>query len=867
MATQEGSFIQITTELPFDTLLLASVSGEEALSRPFRYKVTMLCANRTQAFDPAQMNGMRVEIGVLRPGTSFDYFFRSGFLRNFQVLDVQSGFRAFRGEVVPWTAFMTLSTNFRIFQDKTVVEILRKVFEEAAALPPCNKLGSIRPFDLSSLEQSAAQSPERYPKLEYCVQCRETNFDFTSRLMEEYGIFYYFEHLGGGHTLVLRDGMHFVSDALQHDVGFKDKLQSGQELDGVVTDWTHLYDMVTGAWDLGNFSFTDPPFPIQGDGSPRPTKPPNPYRRFYFPEQVFSQAEGDARAKQQQEEDEVQVHLVTFSNENCVTFLPGFRFRLNPDGNDDHPNEKTATYLLTSQQWKATERSYIAGGLANVFLTDVTGLWTWDNQKALWFGGVASNQGQNVPGWLTDSPHIYKLWNDVIGQLLAWGLGGILAQIPQAIAKVFEDFLGSAKGKRTFSSQCIAQPSTLTFRPPRATPKPRIYGPHIALVVGQEGLHSPQGNDLCTDQFGRVRVKFPWDREHDLTDGETSAWIRVAEPWAGNQWGFQFPPRIGQEVVVDFIDGDPDRPIITGRVYNGVSRQPFHPPDKPGFSDLKGEPTPANPNFKVQIQTTQRCSGIETRSTPMPQDEKGNRTGKIGYHLLRFDDDYGNEQLLLRSQGRMDVTAKSSSYQTTEGDRHVLCLAGKDKQGNTVGGSSFMTTGSPFFGVAPKGNYDLHIGGDRFEQVDGPTYGYQLTVKKDMQLDVEQNCSGIVKGTLSLNASSIVLEAKQKITLRVGQSTLVLTPSTHYLDGPMICKQQDGPADPVPDLTFQNVVDATKADPGEPANTRVTSSAGGGGKRDSHQVKALHGTDCTMDSDNMVCVDLPQLCTADGDGE
>ena len=424
-----------------------------------------------------------------------------------------------------------------------------------------------------------------------------------------------------------------------------------------------------------------------------------------------------------------------------------------------------------------------------------------------------------------------------------------------------------------------------TFSPPFPTARnAQVFGPHLATVIGPKGVDM-QAGEIWGDALGRVRVRFPWDRtpweggdkdfgsqngstKAQFLVGSNTAWLRVSEAWAGQKFGTQFLPRIGQEVIVSFIDSDPDRPIVTGRVYNantGTTNLPFPQAASADtqfsqFSDILTLDKTKGTDFAR--------SGIETRSTPMPRDANGKPTGAVRYHLLRFDDSYNNEQLLMRSQGRLDVTSKASSYQTTEGDRHVLCEAGKDKQGNYVGGNLFTTTGMPYFGKEPCGNYDLHIGGDRFEQVDGPAFGYQLTVKKDMLLDIEKNLSGIVKETLSFNAKNIVIEASQKITLMVGQSTLVLSPSTHYLDGPMICKQQDGPADPTPDLTFQNVVDATHSDPGEPPSKRASGGKGGGGsgKRGSHPVTSQHAIGCGMDDDNMLSVPLSQLCTADGDG-
>src|SRR5262249_38480209 len=156
-----------------------------------------------------------------------------------------------------------------------------------------------------------------------------------------------------------------------------------------------------------------------------------------------------------------------------------------------------------------------------------------------------------------------------------------------------------------------------------------------------------------------------------------------------------------------------------------------------------------------------------------------------------------DEQLLMRSQGRLDVTAKCCHYETTEGNRHVLVTSGKDADGKTVGGSSMFTTVG--------GESDEHIGKDRYQAVDGDE---QLTGKGDVQYDFKGNWPTVVGSNLSLNAGTIVIEASQKLTLKVGGSTIVLNPCGVYLDGAMIYNQSGGPADSATDAHIKDVADA-----------------------------------------------------------
>ena len=200
-------------------------------------------------------------------------------------------------------------------------------------------------------------------------------------------------------------------------------------------------------------------------------------------------------------------------------------------------------------------------------------------------------------------------------------------------------------------------------------------------------VYGPTDEDVWTDELGRVLVKFDWDRTHKgQTGGETtSCWLRVVQGWAGPKWGMQFLPRVGEEVLVDFIGGDPDRPIVVGRVYNAVHKPPF---------ELK----------KYRLQ-----SGIKTRSVPLGEKEKDK------FHMLRFDDTDGSEQVLVRSQRRLDIRAFGSTYETTSGNRNAI-IGWKDPDSDKQGGDFDITIGN---------DYQVHVNGGRYERVEKD---YNLTV-------------------------------------------------------------------------------------------------------------------------------------------
>ena len=191
---------------------------------------------------------------------------------------------------------------------------------------------------------------------------------------------------------------------------------------------------------------------------------------------------------------------------------------------------------------------------------------------------------------------------------------------------------GTGGGGEIYSCSFTAMPSMQPFRPARITPKPMVQGPQTAIVVG------PSGSEIYTEEYGRIKVQFHWDRE-SKGDENSSCWIRVAQLWAGSRWGGIHIPRIGQEVIVEFLEGDPDRPIITGRVYNNDNKPPYDLPAK----------------------ATQ--SGIKSRSS-----KNGNPNN---YNEIRFEDEKGNEEILIHAERNMKIEVEKDEDHTVDHDRTI----------------------------------------------------------------------------------------------------------------------------------------------------------------------------------------------------
>jgi Rhs element Vgr protein len=787
-----------SADLPKDTLLLLAVIGQEGMSRPYSYKVELLCEDLHRVIDPGKMIGASASIGM-RTTTKKPFEFRAGFVRGFQSAGMRGKrLRVYRAEIVPFLALLNFSTDFRIFQDVTVIDVLQIVFKD-------HGLGIV---DLSRL--NAAD----YPKMEYCVQCRETAFDFVSRLMEENGIFYFYQHEETGSRLVLGD------DAADFDKLEPFDLSAGTEQkDGSIHSWEHAFDRRTGAWTLADFSFTrpaDPTFDEEKTLVKIPTAN-NIFKRYDFPQHIETSPDLKRFTLRRMEAEESQVHAVQAASQ-IVAIAPGQRFNLAE--HESFPEEKGHAYLVTSMQFTAMDRSYDNNNIGEVLASTFSALWSTDAAKTL--GMAAGTDAKGAAGGVSDvlSRKLGETLANVGKAALTGGLSGLLSFLTDPIVNFFKKLLET---KTEFSNSFIAIPGEVMFRPPRTTTKPRISGPHTATVVGPKGMDRPGGADIHTDQWGRVRVKFPWDRDQeDDSTGRNSAWLRVTEGWAGGKFGFQFPPRVGQEVLVEFIDGDPDRPIVTGRLYNPGSQQPFDPP---GSAPTPPPAGPFQPDNAIP-QTTQRRSGIKTASTPRPDGARSR------FHMLRFDDSFQEEQLLLRSQGRMDVTAFSNYFERVYGNRHTN-IGGVDPDTGKGGGSYFLTAG---------GEYDLHVHGPRYEGMDA---AMQLSVKADVAFDFQAKWNSVVGTEATINAQKVVLEASQKITLKVGGSFIVVDPAGVFIKGTMVQINSGGSPDSTSDVTITDPEDAATADPGDPPNWIALHPPGQGGARRTHTAHAHHAINVT----------------------
>jgi type VI secretion system secreted protein VgrG len=473
--TQKHRLLSVTTPLGDDVLLLTAFRGREELSRLFHYELDFFSERDDIAAKDLVGQGIRWCVQHM-PGSEPRYF--HGVVSRFAALDIDpGGLRHYRAEVVPPLWFLTRSTDCRIFQNKTVPEIVEAVFAD---------------FGITDYKLHAKGV---HPKREYCVQYRETAFDFLSRLLEEEGISYFFVNTADQQVLTLTDVNSSFVDCQEQSVEYHPGIAPQNFL--AVTGWEHRFTYPSGKWSQTDYNFETPDANLlSSSATVVKLKDVSKYERFDYPGGFKQAADSKNSTKLRMEEEETpynQVHGTSL----CRSFMAGGKFAL-----VKHPaGAENQEYLLTAVEHEAVEGSYAGNGKQTYYRNRFTGM-----------------------------------------------------------------------------------PSRVPFRPARRTSRPVVKGPQTAVVVG------PKGEEIYTDKYGRVKVQFFWDRQ-GKKDENSSCWIRVAENWAGKNWGMVFHPRIGQEVIVDFLEGDPDRPLITGRVYNAQHMPPY--------------PLPAN----------QTLSGIKTRSS------------------------------------------------------------------------------------------------------------------------------------------------------------------------------------------------------------------------------------------------------------
>lgn len=697
--SQEGKIIAVDTPLGKDVLLLQGFSGREGISQPFCFNLDLLSEEDSISF--ADVVGKSVTISVELADESVRYF--NGYVSRFAQSGADGRFTHYHAEVVPWLWFLTRNSDCHIFQNLAAPDIVTKIFQELSFQDYQNKLQGT------------------YPQLEYCVQYRETHFNFVSRLMEHYGIFYFFEHNEGKHTLVMADSNSAFQtfDGGSGDVRC-DLVSGGSDGEDEITAWQARQELRTGKYTLTDYNFETPSTSLLSDEATVVSVGGNSsYELYDYPGKFINKQQGETFAQLRMQAEETGTVVATGAS-RCRAFTSGYKFTLK----DHYRNDSNTAYVLAQVEHTAS--------VGKAYYTD------------------AADEG---------------------GQ---------------------------------YSNRFVCAPQSVPYRPQRKTPKPVVQGPQTALVVGKSG------EEIWVDKYGRIKVQFYWDRVGQK-DENSSCWVRVSQPWAGKGWGGVWLPRIGQEVIVDFLEGDPDRPLVTGRVYNAEVMPPYALPDN------------------------------GTRSTFMSRSSKGG--GTENYNELRFEDKTGSEQVFMNAERDMDWRVEHDSREYVGNQRHLIVtqnqqeLVNGAKHGHVKGdhlekiegAMSLQVTGDQKekVGGAKSGEVvgdhkekiagamSLQVGGDQKVAVGG---GYSLQVSQSHNEKAGQNIAAEAGMTVHLKGGmSVVIEAGMEVALKGPGGFVSVGPTGVTIQGTMVLINSGGAAGSGPGAQTQSPDSpAAPADPTDP---------------------------------------------------
>ncbi len=610
----------------------------EAISEPYELSLDLVAHTSAEEVEIDGLIGEDVEFELYRGPVSRSV---CGLIHRASLLTSDSDEIVVRLLVVPAWTYLEQHVDTRIFQDRTVPEILKEVLD-----PALDQYG--RKLDTSRLR-------ERYLVRDYCVQYAESDFAFASRLMEEEGISYVFqpEQSGGKPTgvelMVLLD-----QDPGQPNAGFDDVEGI---FDGEVAIITHRPETA----DQESIQT------LEWTRSEQPNKVA--MRRFNWKRpapDALPHAEHAAIPRR---------------GRTRELYIPDDRRRVEDEsGNDGYegtetdedetPASQRRFELLTSQEGHGHGTSNLVGMMAG-------GLFTLADHANVELGGQRLLVTRAVH---TGTAPETERGAEVEGSRFQGSFECILADVPH--------------------------------RPALKTQRPRIHGPQTAIVTG------PPGEEIHTDRHGRIKVRFHWDRVSPFDD-TSSCWVRVAQAMAGPGWGSWSLPRVGMEVVVDFLDGNPDRPLVTGCVYNGDNRPPYELPEGKTKSTIKSQSSP----------------------------------GGGGSNELRFDDGAGHEEVYFHAQKDHTEVVENDHSRAVKGDETI-----------SVGGAHNVTVGADQ-STTITGNHVVVVNGK-----DGQSPHYSITVNEDYSLSAAKTVHVNAEERITLQCKTTVIElTPERIILQAGK--------------------------------------------------------------------------------------------------
>lgn len=581
---QDDRLIRLTTPLGADVLLPEGVAGFEAISELFSYRLDMVAEKHT-TLDPKSIVGKTVTIGILANDQGIERYI-NGVVASFEMCGGDEEFNNYRAWIVPAVWALTLNTNTRVFQNQTVTDVIKAV---------------LGPYKISPRIDTSAD----YTPMEYCTQYRETDFHFISRLMEQHGILYYFNHSNEDHVFTLQDNSARLAECeIQSDFRYAPQPNDSEGFyDFVIQEFNSRSTLVTGEFSTWDYSFIR--YNRVGDDTKASSKGPlggNGNERYDYADSAaayLKKIDSDSKIANltslfvdTRRDASDAATVVVDGSSNAIPMASGFTFTI-----AEYPQEALNTkYLLTRVEHSV----------------------------------------QQLPPYRTST----------------------------------------APPPSPYANRFLAIPSSIPYRPPLKTQKPVVHGMHTGEVV------TTSGEDSFLDKYGRVCVQFWWDRLRKPNTPDNTL-LRVAQSWAGKGWGTYFWPRTGDEVLIDFLEGDPDQPIVVGSVYNGVNMPKYDP---------AGQYT---------------LSGVLTRSSKNGAAANANE--------LRFEDLKDKEQIFMNAERDYDLHVEHDWHTLVGNEQHTTI---KSNQFEEVDADSHrQVKGNETEEI--KGNADLEIQGNQTASVGG----------------------------------------------------------------------------------------------------------------------------------------------------
>ena len=667
--TQTNRPLQVTTPLGDNVLLVTGFRGSEQLSALFSFELTLIAENST-TIDFSKLVGNGIALSVATPGEegATEWRYINGICSRFTQGNRNEEFTSYYAEVVPQVWLLTRRFQSRIFQQKSIPDILKVVLQG---------------FDCDF------QLRGQYEPREYCVQYRETDFDFASRLMEEEGIFYFFKHTESGHTMIIADSSVAHIDVPGVTEAKYDVVEGGSSQGDHIFEWRKTQALRSAKYSLWDHTFQQPTQNLEAK------------------ESIMASVQAGTVTHQLQGQASAPLEIYDFPGGYAVRFDG-----INPSGGE----QPERLQKILDDNKRTVKLRMEAEAVQSLTVHGSSGCRNF----------VAGHK-------FTLERHF-----DANGDY-------VLVAVTHDASMVNPYRTGSGGADLNYSNIFTCIPYQLPYRPPRRTPKPFVQGVQNALVTG------PPGEEIFPDKYGRVKVQFYWDRE-GKKDANSSCWLRVGTLWAGKGWGSLNIPRIGQEVIVAFVEGNPDEPVIISSVYNR-------------------ETMPANalPDKKV-------VCGLKSNT------HKGQ-----GYNEMSMDDTAGKEKITIHGQHDMGTTVEHDHALTVHNNRTAaIDVDDKETVGSNqkigIGSNQTLTVGS---------NQDNSIGASRTTKVaadDKKSVGSNQTIliganqnfttggSRTTNIGTSDSLTVGATETISVSGA-ISITSGASITLTVGGSTIVIGPS------------------------------------------------------------------------------------------